>query len=519
MPGRLAGEFRFETHGQRSDRRREDTRTLRIIVLADLSGRAGRATEEPRPPIAQQPLVRVDVDNFGEVLARCAPRLDIHLGGPDSQGLPIAFRSLDDFHPDALYRGLEPFGPLRDIRRRLLDTSTFAEAAAEWSRLVGVPGEALPTAPVAAPSPTEDDAAARRRLLGRASAEPSRVPPAMASAQAELDHLLREVVAPHIVPSADRRLPALLQSVDHTAGALLRAILHHPDFQALEAAWRSVHGLVTEIETDAGVELRLLDVTRPELQAEGAGDGVAGLQHLLTDREAAEDPEAVWSLVVAAFTFGPGNEDVILLKRLGAVAARAGGPVLAAANPALVGCRSFAETPDPRDWKALDATTALRWRRLRESAAAPCIGLAMPRILLRLPYGKRADPVEAFDFEELPSGSDHEAYLWGNPAFACVRLIATSFVENGAAMEPGDHLELDDLPAAVYDDKDGPKMKPCAETAFSEPAAQRILDAGVMPLLASSRRNAVRVMRFQSIAYPPRPLAGGWGQPAPVSDR
>jgi type VI secretion system protein ImpC len=515
MPGRFEAEFRFGAERQRSDRRREDGPTLRIVVLADLGGRAGRVAQDPRPPIAQRSLLAVDVDNFGEVLARIAPRLEIHLGGPDSPGLPIVFRSLDDFHPDALYRGLEPFGPVRDIRRRLLDASTFSKAAAEWSRLAGLAGDALPAASGAAPSLREDDVATRQRLLGRGSAAMSRVPPAMASARAELDHLLREVVAPHIVPSADRRLPELLRSVDDTAAALLRAILHHPDFQALEAAWRSVHGLVTEIETDTGVALRLLDVTRAELQTDSATGGVMALERLLTDHEAAEDASSVWPLIVAAFTFGPDDADVILLERIGAIAGRTGGPVLAAADPALVGCRSFAETPDPLDWNTLGADSAQRWSRLRESAAASWIGLAMPRILLRLPYGKRGDPVESFDFEELPSGPDHEAYLWGNPAFACARLIASSFVEHGAAMEPGNHLELDDLPAAVYDDGEGPKMKPCAETALSEAAAQRILDAGAMPLLASTRRNAVRVLRMQSIAHPPRALAGKWGHPSP----
>ncbi len=513
MSGRFEAEFRFGAQGQRSDGRREEAPTLQIVVLADLGGHAGRVTADPRPPIAERPLVAVDVDNFGEVLARIAPRIEIRLGGPNSPELPIGFRSLEDFHPDALYRGLEPFRPLRDTRPRLLDASTFAEAAAEWSRLAGLAGDTLPAESAASPSKTEGDEATRRRLLGLSSAEPSRVPPAVARAQAGLDRLLREVVAPHIVPSVDRRLPELLRSVDDTAAALLRAILHHPSFQALEAAWRSVHGLVTEIETDAGVEVRLLDVAREELQADGATGEVAALERLLTNRAATEDAGAVWPLVVAAFTFGPDSDDVILLERLGAIAGRAGGPLLAAGDPALVGCRSFDETPDPLDWRALDAATAERWRRLRESAAAAWIGLAVPRILLRLPYGKRTDPVDAFDFEELSPDRDHEAYLWGNPAFACARLIASSFVENGAAMEPGDHLELDDLPAAIYDDEDGPKMKPCAEIALTEAAAQRILDAGAIPLLASSRRNAVRVVQFQSIAHPARPLAGGWAQP------
>jgi type VI secretion system protein ImpC len=511
MPGRFEGEFRFGPDSRRSDRGRGDSPTLRIVILADLAGQAGRVATL-RPPIAQRALIAVDVDNFGEVLARIAPRLEIHPGGPDSPGLPIAFRSLEDFHPDSLYRGLQPFSALRDIRQRLLDASTFAAAAAEWSHLAGMTVEALPAAPVASPAPTEDNQATVQRLLGHGPADISRVPPAVARAEAGLDRLLREVVAPHVVPSADRRLPDLLRSVDDTAAALLRAILHHPDVQALEAAWRSVHGLVTEIDTDTGVELRLLDVTRAELEADA---GVAAVERRLTSGEGAEDAESIWPLVVSAFSFGPAGEDLTLLDRLGAMAGRVGGPVLAAAGPTLLGCRSFAETPDPRDWRA-PGDAAPRWPELRKSPAAPWIGLVTPRILLRLPYGKRTDPVEAFDFDELPSGLDHEAYLWGNPAFACARLIAASFVEHGVAMQPGDHLELGDLPAAVYEDEEGAKMKPCAEIALNEAAAQRILDAGIMPLLGSSRRNAVRLMRMQSVAQPPRPLSGRWNRsPAP----
>jgi type VI secretion system protein ImpC len=514
ITGRLGGEFHFGSRGSRPDRRREDVPVLRIVVLADLRGRAARDLQDSDPPIAQRPLVPLDVDNFDEVLARTEPRLQLRLGGPDSPPLPIVFRSLDDFHPDALYRSLEVFAPLRAIRRRLLDSSTFAEAAAEWSRAIGLAAGTRPAVSEGSLPPTEDHEATLRRLLGRGSAAASHLPRAPASAPVGLDRLLREIVAPHIVPSPDPRLPELLRSVDGTVAALLRAILHHLDFQALESIWRAVHDLVAGLETDAGVELRLLDITKVELQADNAAGGAPALDRLLTGHEAMRDAASVWPLLVAGFTFGAGEEDVILLERLGAIASRVGGPVLAAADPGIVGCRSFAEAPDPHDWKAPAGAIAARWRRLRESAVAPWIGLAMPRVLLRVPYGARTDPIEAFEFEELPSGRDHEAYLWGNPAFACARLIASSFIDAGATLEPGGPLELDDLPAAVYDDGEGRSMKPCAETVLSEAAAKRILDAGPMPLLTSSRRNAVRVIGLQSIADPPRLLAGGWGHPS-----
>lgn len=511
MPERPGWELAFGTGGCSRGPRRDARPTLRIVVLADLRGRAGREADDPGPPVAQRRLVPVDVDSFGEVMARLDPRIELRLAGADGRQGAITFGGLDDFRPDRLYRDLEVFDPLRDIRRRLLDASTFADAAAEWSRAVG----RAPETPVSASPPAEDDEATARRLLGRG---PGGAAALQAEAQGGLDRLLRQIVAPHVVPAPDPRRPELLRSVDEASAALLRSILHLPAFQALEATWRSIHGLVTGLETEAGIELRLLDLTRIELQAECAPDGPSALERLLA-REAGPDAAQVWPLLVAGFTFGPGEGDVALLERLGAIARRAGGPVLAAADPGLVGCPSFAAVPDPHRWPALDSAAAARWDRLRASAVAPWIGLAMPRVLLRLPYGARTDPVSALDFEELPSGRDHEAYLWGNPAFACLQLIGASFVENGPAMEPGDHLELEDLPAAVYDDEDGPQLKPCAEAVLSEASARKILDAGVMPLLSSSRRNIVRVMRVQSIAHPPQPLAGQWSGSPPDADR
>ena len=500
MPARMEGEFRFGSPGSGRPRRRPDTPTLDVVILADLGGRAGRPTGDHGAPLGERRLVRVDIDNFDEVLARLEPRPVLRLGGPDAPEMPIAFRSLDDFHPDALYRRLDAFEPLREMRRRLQDRSTFAAAAAEWSRAVGLATEARP-----APARAENDEAMRRRLLGIGAPAGSRVPPAATSAQARLEGLLREVVAPHVVPSPDPRLPELLASVDQTTAALLRSTLHHPEFQALEATWRSVHGLVTGVETDGSVEIRLLDVTRDELAADAAG----ALDRLLGGRGSA-DEASVWPLFVAGFTFGSSAEDVALLERLGAITGRAGGPLLAAADPRVVGCRSFGETPDHRDWTAVDGGAAERWRRLREGPSARWIGLAMPRVLLRIPYGTRADPVSAFDFEELPTGREHEGYLWGNPAFACARLIASAFVDSGADMTPGDHVSLDDVPTAVYDDGGEQTIKPGAETALTDTGAHRILDAGVMPLVASSRESTVRVLRFQSIAHPPRALAGRW---------
>src|SRR5260221_13265479 len=97
------------------------------------------------------------------------------------------------------------------------------------------------------------------------------------------------------------------------------------------------------------------------------------------------------------------------------LAAKAGAPFLAAASPAVVGAKSFAAA-DPDTWQPLEGEGAQAWEMLRSMPQASYLGLALPRFLLRLPYGKNTDPIDAFAFEELPEGSAHEGYLWGNPA-------------------------------------------------------------------------------------------------------
>ena len=81
---------------------------------------------------------------------------------------------------------------------------------------------------------------------------------------------------------------------------------------------------------------------------------------------------------------------------------------------------------------------AQAWQALRNLPEAAYIGLALPRFLLRLPYGADTEPVEAFDFEEMSSPFDHESFLWGNPGFACALLLGQAFSLNGWQLRPGE---------------------------------------------------------------------------------
>ena len=507
MPGRMEFQFTLPQPPSTPTRRDSDA-PPRILIMADFSGRGQREPTTAGLDLAHRPLLAVDADRLDAVMARLEPKLRLPLATASGADLMVGFTQLDDFHPDRLYQRLDLFQALRHARARLLDPAHFAQAAAELAPLAApAPVQSGP------PVPAEGEAALLERLLGRAPAAPPPAPSTAAGANA-LQTWLRVIVQPHIVHT-DPRQSAWVAAVDAAIGDQMRAILHQPAFQALEASWRGVHGLVANLDEDAA-RIFLLDVARQELlldlRAAGGKPQATGLHALLIERGVRLPDGEPWTLLVGDYAFGATPEDIALLATLGALAAEAGGPFLAAAEPGLLGCDSAAALADPTGWSPLSAEAEQHWRLLRTCAVAPWIGLALPRVLLRLPYGQKTEPVESFTFEEMPGGRDPDAYLWGNPALVCARLIAAAFVEKAWDFSPGDVLELDDCPAHVYEEAGERAMQPATEVLLGERAMLDILARGPMPLLGHRQRNVVRLARFQSLADPPAALAGAWRQ-------
>ena len=139
---------------------------------------------------------------------------------------------------------------------------------------------------------------------------------------------------------------------------------------------------------------------------------------------------------------------------------------------------------------------------------APELAGAHPTILMRLPYGAATDPITAFTFEEMPAERPHDAYLWGGGAPALALLAGRAFQQDGWQMDLGAALDLEDLPSHVYTDDGERHQQPGAELLISEEAGQALLERGLMPLLSWRQRNAARLLRWQSVASPARPLEG-----------
>jgi type VI secretion system protein ImpC len=411
---------------------------FRILVAGNFSGGAGRY----RRPI------EIDRDNFDQVMERVAPELRLPLGAAE---VFLSFREMDDFHPDRLFANLAPFQALRDLRARIEDGSALPRASAQ-----------------SAPGHPASGADLLRQMMGEAPAAGT------APKRSDWDQMLHELVAPYATPGEDPRKAEMIAQTDRAIAGEMRAILHHPQFQSLEAAWRGLFFLTRRLETGENLRVFLLDLPQEELTA-------AGLRRAIGDDQ--------WGLLAGLYYMFPADEDA--LKEISFVARIAGAPMITGLAPHVVG---LTET----------------FRELRQSAYARWIGLAMPRFLLRLPYGKNALETESFAFEEMAAEPEHERYLWGHPAIACAYLLGEAFSRYGWQMRPGAVQEIDGLPAHTFR-KDGEiQLKPVAEVLLTEEAAEVLLDRGIMPLASIKGTDRIRLVRFQSVAQPPAPLAGRW---------
>jgi type VI secretion system protein ImpC len=459
----LRSEFTL-TSGSTGERRPAARGPLRLLLLGDFSAQPAAQ----RPALASRPTRQVDIDNLDAVLASLAPQLP---------GSDLAFTALDDFHPDQLYARLARFEAMRQARQQ----TPSASASASASGSVGGGADLL------------------GQLLGQSSGPVVVARPATATPASGLDGMIQSLVAPHIIPDRAADIRSHQAAVDSASTEQMRKLLHEPAFQALEAAWRGVHWLVANLELGETLELHLFDVTQEELLADvitAQGQlAQTGLHRTLADRWRNLAGGQPWHALLGLYQFGPSDADIGLLAALGLIAAQAGGPLLAGALPALA---------DP------EATAQTGWPALRRSEAAPWIGLAASRVLLRLPYGQKTDPLESFAFEEFDATPVQQEFLWGHGALALGLLLGRSFTANGWAFEPGDERDITDLPAFTYRVDGEPTLQACAERYLSDEDGRAALAAGLMPLLSHRHRNAVTVTvpRFQSVADPAGPLAG-----------
>ncbi len=335
------------------------------------------------------------------------------------------------------------------------------------------------------------------RLLGGSA--PTTVPtPPMTGKPVDVQALINQIVSKSKSASpAPAGQPALLAATELELASRLRAILHHADFQALESAWRGVDFLVRRLPDEGQLQLAVLDVSLEELSQDAEG-----LHRLLRD----EPPD----LLIGNYTFGALPADLKTLGMAARLCASLGSAFLAAAHPQLLGCDSFAQHPDPDDWNFVAPAEVLEvWQALRRSPEAGLLALAAPRFLLRQPYGVNSDPIDAFGFEELLDVTEHEAFLWGNPALLCAYLLADACTGTGGRFGGTGSGDIGELPVFQFTADGERTRKPCAEAWLVDRAVERITSCGVTAVQSFKGRDAVRVSEILSITEPRSALRVG----------
>ncbi|HEY8508506.1 MAG TPA: type VI secretion system contractile sheath large subunit [Steroidobacteraceae bacterium] len=307
-------------------------------------------------------------------------------------------------------------------------------------------------------------------------------------------------------------IKAIIAEIDKKLTDQLNLILHHERFQQVESAWRGLHYLVSNTETDEMLKIRVLNISKKELaktlkKYKGAAWDQSPIFKKIYEQEYGQLGGEPYGALVGDYYFDHTPGDVELLGQIAQVAAAAHAPFIAAASPTVMGMDSWQELANPRDLaKIFAAPDYAAWRSLRESEDAKYVGLTMPRFLARLPYGAKTNPVEEFDFEEETAGGDSSKYCWANSAYAMAVNINRSFklygwcssirgVESGGAVEG--------LPVHTFPSDDGGvDMKCPTEIAISDRREAELANCGFMPLIHRKNTDVAAFIGAQSLQKP-----------------
>ncbi len=121
---------------------------------------------------------------------------------------------------------------------------------------------------------------------------------------------------------------------------------------------------------------------------------------------------APFGALMGDYEFARSPEYIELLERISQTAAAAHAPFVTGADPSLFNLDSFTTLDAPRDLaKIFDTTEYAKWKSFRQSEDSRYVGLCLPHVLMRLPYGQATKPIEAFAYEEGVDGTDNRKNL------------------------------------------------------------------------------------------------------------
>jgi predicted component of type VI protein secretion system len=401
----------------------DEPETRNIVIVGDFSN-------EPSGNMFSLDPLQID-----QHLARLAPTATVSIG---DRNIELSIAQMDDFHPDALLRHLPEFD------------------------------ESMVSGTAAPPAPTPDDAGEGggdgdgdgdgddmfERLLGKPKSSAAATSPAVKST---MDRLLAGALAGEQAQVAESS--EAHSGKEAWSTAVLREALSSPPLRRVESNWRSLAWLGEQLDYDEETGLWVVDADVTD---------ITGLAERLPG-QVASGPGTVHSIVVLR-EFGDTDDDRRELRELSKLATMLNAKGFAAAAPSAAGLSGDLDSPVGLDANDFSAVVSDEWDKARLASPSVCLGF--PGFLLRQPYGKSSDPIDSFDFEELPGDAGHELFAWGN---AGLPLLVMHYLGE---------FSLADFPMVVFEQAGGQAIKPPSGVYLADSAADVMLSRGITPLLS-----------------------------------
>jgi type VI secretion system protein ImpC len=313
----------------------------------------------------------------------------------------------------------------------------------------------------------------------------------------------------------DLMLAQRIKDVDELISAQLNEVMHAPEFQKLEASWRGLYYFVMNTETSTSLKIKVMNVSRQDLFKDL--DKAVEFDQSAVFKKVYEEEYGTlggkpYAALIGDYEITRHPQDVALVQKMSNVAAAAHAPFITGASASLFNWESFTELAGPRDLaKIFDNDAYIQWKMFRKSDDSKYVGLCLPHVLMRLPYGKETVPVEEFDYEEAVDGRDHSKYLWGNAAYALAARLTDAFARHEwcaaiRGVEGGGLVE--GLPSHTFQTDDGDIAIKCpTEIAITDRRENELSRLGLIPLCYYKGTNNAVFMATQSANEPTQYLS------------
>ncbi|MGV2873931.1 type VI secretion system contractile sheath domain-containing protein [Colwellia sp. E150_009] len=458
MSGGLNFEYGFNTNISQP---KDNNMPMRIYFLGDFTG--ARSAKENT---TTHSIVAINIDNFDEVMIKLSPSLEL------PSGEELAFHELEDFHPDNLFEHAI-FNNLRRLKQELSNPST-AERATQ---------EILSSYQLKESFQTQNNTFENKndmfeRLLGQQHSSPGTSTPQVtanskSNAADKLNQFLTTLLKPHIIKDIKPEHENILIFINTAIEELMRSIMHSSEFQALESAWRSTRDVIFNTNYDESCQLfYLVNTSKKELH-----NAVSGNNSFVTkiSQHIQNIDSTYYDVLIGNYQFSDTNDDINTLNYLASLAETLQCQFIGAATDSLI-----------------NAGADSLWHQFRQTPQAKCTALSYPRILLRLPYGKKQDEINTFVFEEFRQSYQHEQLLWGNSAFVCAQILINQYhSDENIYLKTETHIT--DLPAFIYIEDNEKKLHPCSEFLLSEQQLIHINKQGIMVFASYRNKNSIRL--------------------------